>query len=237
MPRFARQTSESKIYHLIWRGVNRQKIFSSPNDYMSFVAKLKKYAEICSVEIYAYCLMPNHIHLLVHDPTDSLSSFMQRLGTSYAQYYNRKMERTGHLFQSRFMSRNVENESYFRTVYRYILQNPEKAHMCKSENYPWSSWHTQLKNEIINTNFIPQFFGSVEFMQTFIQAPNNDICDEAEIKTPLSDEHALIILKKTLSIRSPKKIRTLTLKKLLPVIPKLKSQGISIRQLQRILTF
>lgn len=235
MPRVARQISETKIYHLIWRGVNRQKIFSCSGDYSIFILKLKKYAELFSIEIYAYCLMPNHVHLLVHDPQNSLSSFMHRLGTSYVQYYNRRMERTGHLFQSRFLSRNIENEKYFRIVYRYILQNPEKAHICKAENYPWSSWNTQLKNEIINTNFISKYFNSVKFMQEFIQTPNTDICDEAEIKRPLSDQHALSILKKNLSINSTKKLRTLSIKKLLPNIPLLKSKGISVRQLQRIL--
>lgn len=109
--------------------------------------------------------------------------------------------------------------------------------MCKSENYPWSSWNSELKNEIINSNFITQFLGTVEFMETFIKTPNNDICDETEIKSPPSDEHALLIVKKTLSIHSQKQLRSLTLKKLLPTIPFLKSQGISIRQLQRILSY
>lgn len=109
--------------------------------------------------------------------------------------------------------------------------------MCKSENYPWSSWNSELKNEIINSNFITQFLGTVEFMETFIKIPNNDICDETEIKSPPSDEHALFIVKKTLSIHSQKQLRSLTLKKLLPTIPFLKSQGISIRQLQRILSY
>lgn len=236
MPRVARQTSETKIYHCIWRGVNRQKIFSSSVDYSTFIVKLKKFAEICGIEIYAYCLMPNHVHLLFRDPDNNLSTFMQRLGTSYAQYYNRRTQRTGHLFQSRFFSRNIEDESYFRTVYRYILQNPEKAKICRAENYPWSSWNTQLKNEIINTDFIFLYFGSVEFMQDFIKSENTDICDEAEIRIPISDTQAVKIIKKTLSIKSTNQLQSLTTEKISAYLSKLKSLGISKRQIKRILS-
>ena len=88
--------------------------------------------------LYNYCLMDNHVHLLLETGSEPLSRLMKRIGVRYAAYYKWKYHRTGHLFQDRFRSEAVEDDSYFLAVYRYITLNPVKAGLCeKPGQYPW----------------------------------------------------------------------------------------------------
>ena len=83
--------------------------------------------------------MENHVHLLVNDQKKSTPLFMKKLGISYAQYFNRKYRRNGHLLQDRYLSEPVEDDAYLLTVFRYILNNPKKAGICDARSYPWNS--------------------------------------------------------------------------------------------------
>jgi len=134
MPRVARIKSNSKIYHIMIRGINQQNIFSVNEDNEKFIAILAKYHQKSEYEIYAYCLMGNHVHLLIKEGREPISNFMKRIGTSYVSWYNWQYNRKGHLFQDRYKSQPVENDAYFLTVLRYIHQNPLKAdlvnHTC-----------------------------------------------------------------------------------------------------------
>src|SRR5699024_7538730 len=126
--RKARKKSRNGIYHIIMRGVNQQTIFEEDNDRQRFLDTLTRYKEISKYKIYSYCLMDNHIHLLWGESEEeSVSEAMKRICSSYVHWYNAKYERTGHLFQERFKSENVEDKRYFLTVLRYIHQNPVKA--------------------------------------------------------------------------------------------------------------
>ena len=98
--------------------------------------------------MYCYCLMENHMHMLLDDQNGNLDVFMKKLGVSYVAYYNRKYCRVGRLIQDRFKSEPVETEVYFSTVFRYILQNPEKAHVCKTRDYIWSLYKEYATDEI-----------------------------------------------------------------------------------------
>ena len=102
MSRKPRKKSESQIYHVILRGNNRQSIFFNDADRFFIINRIQKYSEQTNIELYAYCLMDNHIHLLVGKANPNLSKFVQKLATSYAMYFNRKYDRCGHLFQGRF---------------------------------------------------------------------------------------------------------------------------------------
>ena len=129
VPRMARVKSNTGVYHLIWRGANRQEIFHDEEDWRMFLNNLKKYKVKLNFSMYAWCLMGNHLHLLMKEGDENISNTMKRIGVSYARYYNRKYRTTGHLFQDRFRSENVEERAYFLTVVRYIHQNPVKAGM------------------------------------------------------------------------------------------------------------
>ena len=102
MPRIARRASASDTYHVILRGVGRQIIFEDDLDRTKFMCKMADYLDECGGIIYAWCLMDNHVHLLVRMPLDKLSLMMRKLCTSYSRYFNGKYERVGHLFQDRF---------------------------------------------------------------------------------------------------------------------------------------
>ena len=150
MARRSRESSGTGIYHVMLRGINRQNIFDEEEDYHHFLKLL--YQMVCPVDdngkplpsrcvFYAYCIMSNHVHLLIRETSESLSSVIKRIGVSYALYYNKKYLRFGHLFQDRFKSEPVNDNGYFFTLLRYIHQNPVAAGICEDvAGYRWSSW-------------------------------------------------------------------------------------------------
>ena len=150
MSRKPRVLSLTGIYHVMLRGVNRQQIFEQEEDYRKFIFILRDMVSPrdefkrplpprCA--IYAYCLMSNHVHLLIKEEGDRIGEVIKKVATRYAMYYNNKYEHYGHLFQDRFKSEPVNDEAYFLTLLRYIHQNPVAGKLCKRvEDYTWSSW-------------------------------------------------------------------------------------------------
>lgn len=140
MAREARQRSKTGIYHLVSRGISQQNIFLDDDDRIRYLHLLKHLQNEYDLSIHAYCLMSNHVHLLVAEGKEAIGESMRRIGVSYATCFNRKHGRVGYVFQGRFHSEVVEDDSYFLTVLRYILHNPVKAGLCREINgYPWSS--------------------------------------------------------------------------------------------------
>ena len=141
MARKPRILSDSGIYHIISRGIDKMSIFVDDYDCKYFLECLKSIAVDEEVEVHCYCLMGNHFHLLVKTKNhESPARFMKRINGKYAIYFNRKYDRIGPLFQGRFKSECVENDEYYMTVYRYILRNPVKAGICEDLfEYKWSS--------------------------------------------------------------------------------------------------
>lgn len=138
--RIPRKHSETSIYHVILRGINRQQIFEEEQDYLKFLLILNEVKIASKYNLYAYCLMGNHIHMLIGVEGEPLEQIMRRIENRFVHWYNLKYERTGHLFENRFLSEPVEDDAYFLNVTRYILQNPVKAGICDSIfDYPWSS--------------------------------------------------------------------------------------------------
>ncbi len=129
------------LYHVMARGNARQDIFLDDADRRRFLATLRSVVERLNVLCHAYCLMGNHYHLLVETPDANLSLALRQLNGVYAQGFNRRHERVGHLFQGRFASTLVEKETYLREVSRYIVLNPVRAGIvaCPSE-WEWSSY-------------------------------------------------------------------------------------------------
>ena len=152
--RTVREKSSTGIYHVMIRGVNKQVIFEQSGDYLKFVTLLQQSVEPKDnlgkllppkCRFYAYCLMPNHVHLVIQEKQESISETIQRIATAYALYYNKKYERCGHLFQDRFKSEPVNDEGYFLTLLRYVHQNPVAGGLCHhAEDYEWSSWREYI---------------------------------------------------------------------------------------------
>ncbi len=141
MPRIARIVAEDYPHHIIQRGNNRETVFLDDNDRETYLKLLSKYSRECGCRIHSYCLMNNHIHLLIVPLNkDSLANMMQKLSLRYTQLFNKKYKRTGRLWECRFHSCLIDREEYLWAVCRYIETNPVRAHIVTSaEKYLWSS--------------------------------------------------------------------------------------------------
>ena len=159
MPRIARKYSKIKVYHITIRGIDKQNIFFEEEDKYKFLEIINRTKEKYNYEIYAYCLMDNHVHLVIYDKEQQLSKIMQSIEISYVFYFNLKYGRTGHLFQNRFFSKKIEDLNYFLTVCKYIHRNPEKAGIALTQNYKWSSYQEYIrKKKIISSSLLMHYF-------------------------------------------------------------------------------
>ncbi len=133
------------LYHIITRGNNRQLIFGSDDDYRKLLLQLAHQKARLPFYLYAYCLMPNHIHLLIERQDDSISRVMQRLLTAYSQYHNRKHRKSGHLLQGRYKAILCQSDQYLAELVRYIHLNPVRAKMVRRpQDFPYSSHRAYL---------------------------------------------------------------------------------------------
>jgi len=148
MPRRMRVQSRTKIYHVMIRGNEKRNLFLDDEDRRKFLDILREKNKEHKYAIYAYCLMENHVHLVINEGEDEISRIMKRINTSYAYYFNKKYHRVGHVFQDRFRSEAIEREKYLLAVVRYIHNNPVKAGVVSSlVEYEWSSF-----NDFIDDN-------------------------------------------------------------------------------------
>lgn len=154
MPRKARLLSRSQVYHIMLRGNDRQKIFIDEEDKNKIIEILSEKKKNDAFYIYAFCIMDNHIHLIIKEGCDGLSRTMKRIATSYAFYYNKKYRRIGHVFQGRYKSENIEDDSYLLSAIRYTHQNPLKAGLSSINEYKWSSYGEYIsgKSKITESN-------------------------------------------------------------------------------------
>lgn len=140
MARKARIEIEGGLYHVITRGNDRQDIFHTHEDRLRFLTLLTAQKEKLPFFLYAFCLMTNHVHLLIERRADTIGQIMHRLLTGYSQYHNRRYGKIGHLFQGRHRSILCQSEMYMGELVRYIHLNPVRAGMVdRAEDYPYSS--------------------------------------------------------------------------------------------------
>ena len=236
MPRQARRKSESGIYHIMLRGINQQQIFEDEEDGFRFLETLSKYKEQCGYEIYAYCLMGNHVHILLKEGKENLTLVLKRIAGSYVYWYNWKYRRCGHLFQDRFKSEPVEDDAYFLTVIRYIHQNPIKAGICKNiDGYKFSSYNEYInKPNLVNVDFCLGIIDKEQFIE-FNNEFNDDIClDIRDNDFRLTDDEALKIIWKICKCKSVSDFQKFDKIKRNYYIEKLYKHGLSIRQISRL---
>jgi REP element-mobilizing transposase RayT len=140
MPRPPRNALPPRgVYHVTNRGVARSAIFRDDVDRRLFLARLRRVVAAMKWKCFVYCLMTNHFHLLVATSLDDLSSGMQRLQGPYAQRFNMKYGRVGHLFQERFHTWAIRDERHFARTVEYIRNNPVVAGECETAaDWPWS---------------------------------------------------------------------------------------------------
>lgn len=158
MPRRLRIHERGAFYHVTSRGNNKEQVFFSDEDYSTYTFLMKKYSLKYCTEIHAYALMPNHIHLLARVDSMPLQKFMQGLQQSYAQIFNKRYDRVGHVFQGRYNAHLISNEQYLLQVFKYIHLNPVRAGLADDpKTYRWSSLNDYTaadKNSFIETGFM-----------------------------------------------------------------------------------
>lgn len=248
LPRIAREYSELKVYHITIRGIDKQNIFFDEDDKSKFIDIIKESKEKYKYEIYAYCLMDNHVHLVIYDKEQKISKIMQSMEVSYAFYFNKKYERVGHLFQNRFFSKKVEDREYLKMVCRYIHQNPLKAGIESTENYKWSSYKEYIKyNKLVDTRLLLSIFSenTENAKEEFIKFHNidSDINKEERIKNlieyelceKMTDEDVERYIYEILNVKNVNQILKYNIEIRNEKLSKLKCfQNIPITQLSRV---
>ena len=151
-----RLTFPGALYHIFYRGNNKASIFYTNNDRQNYLQILSETKKLFGLNIYAYVLMTNHIHLLIETPQANISAAMKYLNLTYSRYFNKTHNMSGHLFENRYKAKLVQKDKYLLALIRYIHLNPLKAGLCKSINtYLWSSHIEYLKEaKIIDSELI-----------------------------------------------------------------------------------
>lgn len=241
MARRPRKRSESGLYHVMLRGINKQAIFESDDDRFQLLSTMKRFVDTKKFILFGYCLMDNHVHLLIQELEDDISNAIKRISSSYVLWYNKKYERCGHLFQERFKSEPVETDNYFMIALRYIHQNPTEARICKELlDYKWTSYREYIIEPIIIDTelclnlFSPDMDRAVDLFIEYMNQNNEDSFPVFEEHIKLTDTE---VLKKLydMGIKNISEFQKLEKNRRNSYIKELKmTKGISIRQISRI---
>lgn len=220
------------------RGINKQQILEEKEDNEKFLNILKECKEISQYKLYAYCLMGNHIHLVIRVEKEPLEIIFKRICGRYAYWYNSKYQRVGHLFQDRFKSEPIEDEGYLLTVLRYIHQNPVKAGLVKKiEEYPYSSYRCYLEqdgNQLVDIDFVLNIMNADQFRDYHIEESKETCLDITDSPFRLTDEQAKEIIMKVSKCRNISEFQKLELSNRNKYVKKLLEEGLSIRQISRL---
>ncbi|MEG6586882.1 transposase [Dendrosporobacter sp. 1207_IL3150] len=238
----ARKQSQSGIYHVILRGINKQVIFEDEQDKERFMWCLHYYKEVGQYKIYGYCLMNNHIHLLIKEGNELIAKTMKRIGVSYVSWFNRKYGRCGPLFQDRFKSEVVESDEYFLMVLRYIHQNPLKTgEVKKMSDYHWSSYQGYFGySNLVDTDFAMDMFSSdpeiaVRRFEKFMNEKTEDAGVMVYGMYKLTDLEARLAIQETAKLTVATELQTMEKQKRDEILRKIKQiNGISTRQIARL---
>ena len=173
---------ENVYFHIYNRGNRKENIFLDDEDFNFFILRLKQnlYPELKrprqmrflpedSFSLIAYCLLPNHFHLLIRQNKDvSVGKFMLKVATSYSMYFNKKYDKVGHVFQDEFKQKVIDSDSYLKWLCAYVHQNPQLHNYCKAGDYRWSSYKEFLNpaspDKICDASIVlGQFNSSIDF--------------------------------------------------------------------------
>lgn len=237
MSRMERRESPTGVYHVMQRGVGKQIIFEDDQDRHVYLNKIKEIRMHVKFELLAYCLMDNHVHLLIRtENVGDVSKIMHRAGTGYALYYNSKYERSGHVFQGRYNCEIVTDQRYLFACVRYIHNNPIVAGICAREKYSWSSYNDYVMEQgITDRDFFMSVIGGVdEFLQFSAVKDETKIMDCHDVLRTHSD--GLQVIRDALGVecRDGSVVNLLSRKERDRIIAELKKAGFSVREIERL---
>lgn len=240
MPRNPRKKSSCFTYHVVIKGADRQLLFEEEKDYQKYLEILEKVKAECNFELFAYCLMDNHVHLLIrHSTTHSLETIFRKINTTYAIWFNMKYDRTGFVQNGRYYSEPVDTECYLLTVLKYIHFNPTKAGLetHPGESYPWSSFFDYDKRSSSLTDTLPiyEILGDYHVFKELHDTASNEACLEIDqFRKRLPDDVAKDIIFHTCDCKTANEFQKLSITKRNENISLLHKEGLSIRQINRL---
>ncbi|MBQ9042413.1 MAG: transposase [Eggerthellaceae bacterium] len=237
MPSRARKHSETGFYHITQVGAGRQIIFDSDSDKLQYVQLLRNAVSNFSFTILAWCLMSNHTHIVARAEPDELSRAMHDIGFKYAQYFNGANGHEGPVFQSRFFSEPIEQESYLLAAIRYVHNNPESAQICKAEEYRWSSYRSYLRGGgLADTQLVLEMLGGTEKFVEFSKQPDTfeTNIEPESIRSRLTDDEAREVVNTIVQPLSLAELKTLPRERRNELLQEIKRTGIGVRQIQRL---
>ena len=233
------------------RGINHQRIFEDSEDHYTFLQCLRNAQEQYTPEgnrlpnschYYAYALMSNHFHLLLHAKEDTVGNIVKRMASSYVYYFNKKYGRDGHLFKERFRSEPCESWQYFVTLLRYIHQNPVKAGMVsRVSDYEFTSWSEYLgREEFLPVCNVQVVLGriSIDELTDLVETPLDDevscIDYEEEKIRSMSDDSVMLCLKEEFGVSDGQQFQKLCKEQRDSILAALLKRRAGVRQLQRL---
>ena len=142
MPRFPRNYLKTSFFHVMSQGINKNFIFEDSIDIKFYIKNMYEIKDKYNVKIIAYCIMNNHVHMLLETAgVENLSKYMHCLNTRFGQYYNKKYKRVGYVFRDRYKAEGIYSEKQLYNCVKYIYDNPVKAEICKKpEEYKFSNY-------------------------------------------------------------------------------------------------
>lgn len=198
------------LYHVMVRGNNKETVLLDDLQKNKYLSILTRYKKMFDFKLYAFCIMDNHVHLLVEVNETPLSSIMQRIQQVYTQWYNYTFDRTGHVFQQRYKALLCDKDSYLLKLVKYIHYNPVRSDLAKGINYPWSShryYSVEQIDTLVDTTFVLNMFSPdmekaiVQYSQYLKHKPENkDYEDTVEVPELIQNtEHDKLEQEDTLS--------------------------------------
>lgn len=240
MPRSARKQSESGLYHIMLRGNAQRQIFQDEEDNREFLRVLGLCKATSGFQVYAYCLMGNHVHLTIRtlENGEALGQIFRRLGAQYVYWYNGKYSRVGHLFQDRYKSEPITDDEYMMAVLRYVHNNPVKAGMVSDiSGYPYSSYREYVdpkEGQITDVEFVLQIMDRRRFIAFHGERDDIQYMDLPQIRVRLSDEQAKREMMKACQCESVEGFQAMSRGQRVAALKTLKEKGLSFRQLNRL---
>ena len=237
MARQGRMTSDTGIYHVLQRGINQQRIFEQAEDYIQFLDYLYEVKKVSGLTLYAYCLMSNHIHMLIKEGKEPISMVFRRLGTRYAPWFNKKYERCGHLFQDRYKSEPVEIGEYFLSALVYIYQNPVKAGICRTPvEYEWSSRRfLEKENGLIDLSDLTAITPIASIKQKEKELINNKVLEPmAASRNVYSDKEVVLMMRQYSGVQNASEFQKMAENEQQLLVAKMRKERVPIRQIARV---
>ena len=232
--RAARRASESGYYHVILRGDGRRNIFEDDDDRRAFLELLSRQLIDRGVDVVAWCLMDNHVHLVPCDSEGCLSKAVGSLAMRYAQRFNARTGHVGHVFQERFKSFPIESDAYLLEAVRYVHNNPERGGICPAEKYRWSSYSEYATDSgISKRDVVLDMLGGKEGFKEFCAAaPKVNYRFSGGARIP--DDEMREVARAVLGDIPAYDVKTLPMGERNERLLALREGGLSVRQIERL---